>query len=82
MQMIHDTHPIDRLMRRARGLIYLIAAAAFPVAVVGYGLMLKLAAENWPAWAFAAVCASHLIGLLGLASLIDSRQEQQIHQSN
>lgn len=48
--------------------------AAGIIGVVGYGKMAVLAFEAWPGLLFWPTAASHIVIVLGIASLIDNRQ--------
>jgi hypothetical protein len=70
------THPIDRIMLRARTTIVVLAVLSLPVFLVSYGLMMKHAVTTYPVWIAVSVFVSHAIGWLGIASLIDMTRER------
>ena len=45
------------------------------VSLAAFGLGLKLLLDFLPLWAWALVCASHVVSALGIALLIDNRQK-------
>lgn len=70
-------HPIDRFARRIRGAVVLLAIASLPVFLFSYGWMLKDALATWPLWASLPAIAAQIAVWLGIASLLDIRQERQ-----
>lgn len=73
-------HIADRLGRSLRGVFIGAATVAFPVSLVGYGFMLRSALQDWPLWASIPVVIAQIAACLGLASLLDTRQERQNQQ--
>lgn len=77
---MENEHPLDRFGRRIRGPVTFLAALCLPICLFSYGWMVKTALETWPLWASIPAVLSHFTVMLGLASLIDSRQERQNRQ--
>ena len=71
------THPIDRVARKFRGLIIVLAVVSFPVFLVSYIWMVREAFFALPLWAWLGLVVSHTIGFLGIASLFDRYQERR-----
>ena len=69
-------HPLDRLMRRFRGLLILLLFIAAPVMLLSYGWMMVKAYHALPGLLFSIIFIAHLSGWIGVASLLDSRSEQ------
>ena len=69
-------------MRRIRGLVLLMALISAPIAIVTYGWMFQQVALVMPWWLAAPTIISHLIAVIGVCSLFDSRQERQQTQEH
>ena len=74
------SHPIDRFARRMRGVFIILAALCLPVCLISYGWMLKDALATWPLWASVPATVAQIVVWLGIASLLDIRQERQNRQ--
>jgi hypothetical protein len=70
-------HPIDRMMRRFRGLFLSLAVFALPVMIISYGWLMVKAYHILGGPVFVVVFLSHVIGWIGIASLIDSLTERK-----
>lgn len=68
-------HIADRAMRPLRGLFIALLWVSVPGSLISLAMMLRLAFDAWPHWAFGLSCASVLIATLGVASLSDNRLE-------
>lgn len=71
-------HPIDRLAYLARPAILVVLWAAGPIMLFSYGKMILMVLDQWPWWASAPTITSHLLGILGFASLFDQREEARM----
>lgn len=74
---MQNEHPIDRFARRIRGAVVLLAMASLPIFLFSYGWMLKDALATWPLWASIPAIVAQIAVWLGIASLLDIRQERQ-----
>lgn len=74
------SHPVDRFARRIRGVLFVLAALCLPVCLISYGWMLKEALTTWPLWASIPATVAQIVVWLGIASLLDIRQERQNRQ--
>lgn len=70
-------HIADRVTRNLRGVFIGLAGVSLPVFLIGYGFMLKNALTTWPLWASIPVVIAQIVVCLGLASLLDIRQERR-----
>ena len=75
-------HAADRLARMLRKPVLFCAVLALPVAVVGYAYMCRDMAVSAPWWVSAPVIIAQLIGIAGVAFLIDSLQERLSRQEH
>jgi hypothetical protein len=73
---MHDAHPIDRFARRIRGVVIILAALSLPIGLFSYGWMLKDALAAWPLWASIPAIVAQVVVWMGVASLIDARQDR------
>ena len=70
------TNPFDRLAYALRPAVYAMIWLCVPVALMGYGWMLRELFLAAPWWVSVVVGISHLVSVLGLAIQIDSLREQ------
>jgi len=75
-------HPLDRLGVRLRPLLIVGAGLCFPIFMVSYGLMVKHALMTWPVWGSVLTVIAHLVVCLGIAGLLDTRQERSRRQQD
>jgi hypothetical protein len=73
---MQNEHPIDRFARRIRGVVVILAVACLPVCLVSYGWMLKEALATWPLWASIPATVAQIVVWMGIASLIDAREDR------
>ena len=68
---------LDRVFRRLRKPLILLALISGPVTIwsYGYGFFLLKDVVGLPVWLFLALC--NIIVLIGFGCLVDSRQEQR-----
>ena len=71
------THPIDRLVYRARPVILLLFWISGPIALYSYGKLTVLAVEQWPWWASLGMIISHLFALVAIGCLFDRQEERR-----
>lgn len=76
------THPIDRLVYRARPVILLLFWVSGPVALYTYGRLAVLAVEQWPWWASLGMVISHLFALVAIGCLFDRQEERRMSQED
>lgn len=74
---MQHAHPVDRLAKKLRPALAVLAALAFPVFLFSYAQMIIAAYYSWAGWAFSIALGSHLLGWLGLSALLDSLRERQ-----
>ncbi len=77
---MQNEHPIDRFARSVRGPVVVLAAICLPVCLLSYGWMVKSAIETWPLWASIPAIVAQIVVFLGIASLLDTRQERKNRQ--
>lgn len=70
-------HPADRLARKARKPIIWGAALCFPVFLTSYGIAMQWVITTAPLWLSVPSVIAHLAVALGLAALIDTREERR-----
>lgn len=69
---------LDRLAERLRPWLLVWLAVSAPIWMVSYAWMLKNLLETAPLWVSIPVGFSAITAALGLAALLDIRQEHQI----
>ena len=72
-------HPADRIARAMRGPILVSAFLCFPAFMLSYGLAMHWLITTAPLWIAIPSIIAHVAVMLGLASLIDTREERR-HQ--
>lgn len=73
---MENRHPIDIFMIRIRGLLFIVALLCLPAFLLSYAWMLKSLMTEASGWISAAVILSHFTVWVGIASLVDMRQEK------
>jgi len=72
-----STHPIDIFAAKLNPMIRLLALLCAPVMLASYAWMLWRMVHDAPPLIVAIVMASHLVGWLGIAALIDTRRQRR-----
>jgi hypothetical protein len=70
-------HFADRVARTARPFILGFVVITGPVFLFTYVWAMKLLAGVVPLWAFAAICACHIMAWFAVGSLFDIQQERR-----
>ena len=73
---------LDRAVRRARPLIFVVAALSLPAFLLTYGYALKLLFQTAPAWVSVVAFISHVTAAIGASCLADEQKERQLSQGN
>lgn len=70
------THPVDRAVYALRGVILAACYLCGPIMLISYGWMARELITTAPVWVSVIVLIAHVVGWLGIASLIDMRRER------
>lgn len=70
-------HPLDRLGRRLRPVIFSLIVLAAPVSLIGFGVMVWDFIAAYPWWAEWTVIPSIIVVFLGISAQIDTLKERQ-----
>ena len=70
----------ERFFRAIRIPLIVLMVVSAPVSMLAFGLMLKMAAEAWPLWAFVGAGVCIVTAGLGVFALTETRLERLIRQ--